>query len=207
VFDWNEFMGSYNAPGWTLPVELMALAFLAAHQRKDAKILEIGAWTGASTMALVAGAGKDVGRTVHTVDLWAGKDRSYRGAVNGPMVRRAFFKRMQPYIDTNRLTVCEGDYKEILPTLEKGAYDLIFVDGPHGLEDVEPTLSLVPPLLSNSGAIVFHDASGNWSAVTKMVEGLMATGDFDQPPRMVYSMAVCPRKADKPDFDARKVGE
>ena len=152
--------------------------------------MEIGAWAGKSTGALLAGSS---GRTIHTVDNWNGRCEAYSENITGEMVREAFYARVQPAINACRLKVFEGDYREVLPVLDKGAYDLIFVDGPHGEEHAEPTVRLTLPLLRAGGRIALHDADGSWPGVNQMVERIQGTGEFEHG-RVVETMAIFRRK-------------
>jgi len=187
VFDVAEFAEAEGTPSWMYPLELVCLAYMASKLKAGAKILEIGAWAGSSTLALLSGAGPD--RTVHTIDNWCGTDKSYRGDVTGESVRKLFLKNTQSYADAGRLVVFDDDYKNVLPTLERGDYDLIFVDGPHGEEEAAPTVEMVLPLVADMGTLAFHDAAWGWPGVDLMTYGVQQSGVFKKPFK-VHSMAV-----------------
>lgn len=52
----------------------------------------------------------------------------------------------------------KGDSKEVLKTLQKKYFDVIFVDSAHHWEHILPEFKIVENLVSDSGVIVYHDS-------------------------------------------------
>ena len=171
-----------------MAADVASLAYLASTLRKGARILEIGAWAGRSTLALLAGAGE--GKTVDSVDSWSEKEfaPAFYG-ITAEVIKESFYRATKPYVVAGRLRVFEGDYREVLPGLDRAAYDMVFVDGPHDVEHAEPTISLIRPLMKQSGVVVFHDADPCWPGVRKMIDLLESDGGWTRGPtagRMVF---------------------
>lgn len=51
-----------------------------------------------------------------------------------------------------------GDSKEVLKTLKKKYFDVIFVDSAHHWEHILPEFKIVEELISDTGVIVYHDS-------------------------------------------------
>ena len=194
MINWKLFETARGVPGYLYELEQLVLAYLASQVPEGGQILEIGAYCGKSTATLLSGAR---GRIIHTVDNWSGDDPFlFAGHVTGEMVRKSFFGRVQPAIDLGRVIVHEGDYQEVCPSMAKGSYDLIFVDGPHEAEHGQPTIDIVLPLLKPGGTIAVHDffySIGDYPGVETIVKHLAASPDFEGG-QQVRTLAIFRRK-------------
>ena len=96
-----------------------------------AKMLELGCHQGVSTELFSYHA-----NTVHTLDIQARPQRLNR-CLN-----------VRHY---------QGKFKDILPSFKEGSFDLVYIDGNHGYEDVVTDIKDALPLLKKGGVMSGHD--------------------------------------------------
>lgn len=115
------------------------------------RVLEIGCFEGRATKWLLENTEADV--TV--ID-------TFKGSVEHDDVgnlRQRFEDNIADYKE--RVTIYEGDSKEILKTLE-GTYDLVYIDGSHKASDVLTDFVYSYPLAS--GLVIFDDYEWQYDA-------------------------------------------
>lgn len=114
-------------------------------------ILEVGTWIGASLAAWDEAARGQAWFTV--VDLWkpyatdTGTIYEFnRAAADNGSVFRMFMHNIKALGMDTRVSIVQGDSREVLPTL-KGTFDIAFIDGDHRYEyakaDIENCMKLV----------------------------------------------------------------
>jgi len=126
---------------------------------KPASTMEIGYYSGASTIAICSGL-RDLGQEPSmqhvALDLedWHGGPQNVRAAGFGDFVR-----------------FVTGDSALTLPRLvnEGLTFDLIFIDGNHRFDFCLIDFFYSDRMLRNGGIVGFHDAGAEWPAVDKVV--------------------------------------
>lgn len=158
--------------GWMSPVELKILALLA---QKSKFILEVGAYKGRSTRALI----DNTHGVVVAVDPWEGPYRMDDGGilfdcrnslndfiqnVHGTaviMIKRTYRNFIKEYHDTYG---------------PRSNFDFIFIDGDHRYEEVKHDIIESLPLLKVGGTLAGHDYNQkDWPGVTRAVDEILPT--------------------------------
>lgn len=119
-------------------------------------VLEVGCWKGRATSGLA--------RTgpVEVVDTFLGSSDMPK-EMRDKSVRSEFEANLRRLDLLDRVTVHEGNSKDILPALHRARYRLVLVDASHEEEDVFDDLTNAWPLLSPGGWLFADDA--NWKSV------------------------------------------
>lgn len=145
------------------------LAELAA----DKVVLELGAWQGYSTVCMAQTA-----RSLTSVDWHHGDEHAGHTSTLVP-----YLQNLQRYGLLQHVNVVVGRFENVLPLLQTGGFDLVFVDGQHDYESVSfdggHALRLLRP---EGGTIAFHDygiqassEGGGSFGVTRRVNELWGT--------------------------------
>lgn len=118
---------------------------------KAKRILEIGTQEGA-TAYFMAMAQQEIGLPVNITCI----DPFIRTSDNyGDDTLMVWKKNTAPF--SAGIKLLKNLSGEVLPTMRKRKFDLIFVDGSHRYQDVANDLELVKGLLAENGLIVVHD--------------------------------------------------
>ncbi len=119
----------YNIDGLTSPRSQTFLNLLTI----ESKILEIGSFCGASTVAMAKNA-----KHITTIDNWQdveviSVDKKYINSINNP--KEVFIKNTKRY---DNIVSIDGDiFSEVIFTkLITKKFDIIFYDGPHEIIDI-----------------------------------------------------------------------
>ena len=141
--------------------------FTLARMSRAKRVLELGACSGYSALWLAA-AVEPVGGTVETIEMDPRRQRLVEENVG-----RSWAK--------DRITMLKGDALEILPTLEAGAYDLVFNDllrSGAGQRDGVPNqvrfLELTLPLLRSGGVLLSDNVLCDGQVVAASPRGAAA---------------------------------
>lgn len=127
--------------------ELQKLGELA----KDNRVLEIGAWAGASTVAMGRAAEVVFSVDWHRQDKWHEVVGSQGDTLSGFRATVAF-NGLQ-----DKVVPLVGRSQDVLPTLSSAQFDMIFIDGDHSYEGVHYDLTEAQRLLKPGGVIALHD--------------------------------------------------
>lgn len=147
-------------------------------------VLELGSWTGRSTVALASTA-----KVVHSVDWHMGDQHTGPSDSMG-----TFLTNLCRYGVRSKVVVHLGQNDTILPFLKAAAFDLVFVDSFHERQAVERDIALVRPLVTPDGVIAFHDFGVNLNirdipfGVTEAVQAFAAAEKRDI--KITRSLAV-----------------
>lgn len=153
--------------GWMSDVEVAAIAFFArCLPRALGDVLEVGAWKGRTTSALLRA---DVGRVV-VVDTFTGSE-DMGGAGKFP-VRRKFDENLLALFgrELEVLEVIEGDSRVELPKLAKAGrtFRVVLVDGDHRTEGALADLLDAWGMLAEGGYLFIDDT--DWPSVWAAME-------------------------------------
>lgn len=144
--------------GYMTEKEFLALAKLANDAGPKARLVNIGAGAGTSSLALAIGSPSDERYSV---------DRSANGPLGGlEGERNAFDKTEYPYpIQILGLSHAVG------AAWNKGEIDLLFVDGDHSATGLNADLNAWLPHVKKGGIIALHDyGSNDWPDVKMIVD-------------------------------------
>ncbi len=145
-------------------------AQLAIRKDRPMHILEIGSWVGSSalTWAQALRQFSPMGGSITCIDLWEPftvADDLAKGGIYAEF--NALAKTEIPFElflhNTRGITgavtreVKRGKSREILPTLKKDFYDLVYVDASHYYDDVLADLKLAAPLVRDGGLFCGDD--------------------------------------------------
>lgn len=147
----------------------------------DGPWLEIGAWKGKSTTVLA-----ETGHPGTVIDWFRGSPEHDRDTWTLP--EYAENMRDYPHVRTCVLTAeeCGGIYPD--------GRSLIHFDGDHSYEATAEAFDLYEFLLDEGGVAVFHDyrdgASDPWPGVTKFVDELIESGEWEKVAQAGRSIAL-----------------
>ncbi len=155
---------------WRRHVFMAAAAQAAMQKGRPVHILEIGSWVGSSalTWAQTLRQFAVAGSSITCVDLWApftttgdiakgGIYAEFNELAKTEVPYELFRHNTQSISGAVALHVHRGQSRDILPTLKKGAYDLVYVDASHYYEDVLEDLKHAAPLVRDGGIFCGDD--------------------------------------------------
>lgn len=123
--------------GWLSKADISELRRLAAGKT----VLELGAWQGRSTAVL-----SEAAKYVVSVDRHQG-------------IRNHDEDSLPFYIDAIRplrnVAMVVASFKDFVPLLGEGTFDLVFIDGEHDYDNVIADIILA--LMVNPSVVAFHD--------------------------------------------------
>lgn len=127
------------------------LKVLAPLRDKPFNYLEIGSWEGTSAYFV---AHHFPHARLTCVDTWQGSDE-HTNDTRVQTIEDKFDTNLSPFSD--RITKWKGFSKDVLPTLQPNAYDVIYIDGSHYADDVLLDALNAWPLLKKEGILIFDD--------------------------------------------------
>ena len=139
--------------GWMTIDELRWLHQEAVASRS---VVEVGAWAGRSTHALLTGC-KGL---VTVVDTWLEPIMGF----DNQAARLGFCSNTEGF---GNLSIIEKDSLRAARTFKKGSVDMVFLDANHGYAGVLADLKVWTP--KTSRLICGHDYSKNWPGVVQAV--------------------------------------
>lgn len=126
---------------WAVTREEWLLLHDTVIDKKPTTVLEIGSFVYTSTLAILKAMNHNgLGGSLTSVDI---EHRAHKFDAGD--------------VDWTRLT---GESQKVLPTLKGIQYDLIFIDGEHGIYGFSTDLVNSLWLIKDGGTIVFHDSNG-----------------------------------------------
>ncbi len=171
LFGEAPFFGAFGYAG--KPERHMFLS--AALQRalpadRPVRILEIGSWVGSSalTWAQSIRTFSPHGGSITCVDPWISFSttndlanvslvRTWDELLRSGLAHELFLHNTKSIVAPLTREVRRGKAADILPTLEMGTYDLVYIDGSHYYDDVLQDLKLAAPLLRDGGILCGDD--------------------------------------------------
>jgi hypothetical protein len=132
---------------------------------KPLRYLEIGAFYGANLLSVERTYARNPDSHVSVIDPWIDYDQypEYKGQQSG--IYSTFLKNTEHIRD--KLTIHRGFSHEILPTLDDGSYDIIYIDGNHEPEFVLEDAVLAFRKVKVGGHIIFDDYGWGGPDLTK----------------------------------------
>lgn len=154
---------------WTRPAELEALHRLASGVPEGGSIVEFGAYLGASTCYLAAGAAL-AGAAITAVDLWnnetVGSDRDTFADFQNHTAGAAHL-----------ITPIRKRTRDLTAEDVKPPVHLAFLDADHSYESTKADAEFIAPHMAPDGVIAFHDNTV-FQGVARAVAEMLLTGDW-----------------------------
>lgn len=181
----------------------------------DGIVVEIGSYTGKSTVALAHG-----GSRVFAIDLWDlhlpsekpnkarnKKDRKIR--FNSTEAMKTFLKRLEEQEVTESVTWIRGESKEVAKAWSRPIGGL-FIDGAHDAKSVKADYTSWSKFIEPGGWIAFHDAHGS-NGVMHVLENIVKPsglwGNFHQVERLAVAFRKIEFEADEDEPEAETAVE
>lgn len=169
------------------------LVWLAEAASKHKHIVEIGSWTGRSTLALADNTPGDV----LAVDTWLG---STNGDLQDILVQKGkdwawkeFWKNIR-HVKNIHVSRLESTQAAKLNRALGHRYDMVFIDASHDSESVAKDITSWRPLLESGGLLCGHDYTDTrWFGVKQAVDILVPDRKFmalDDPERTIWWTTV-----------------
>ena len=136
--------------------EAIKLAKLA----HDKVVLEIGSWTGYSTVVM-----GQVAKQVHAVDWHKGDEHAGHNETLPEM-----WANINRYGLRDKIVIHVGRSEEVLPLLRPDSFDMVFIDGFHRIDAVLKDIDLALPLMKVGATWAFHDYGDERFDVTEAVD-------------------------------------
>lgn len=154
---------------YTMPAELCALHKLASECPHDAAVIEIGAHLGASTCFLASGLSARGGR-LFSVDTWMNDAM--------PDGQHDTFERFQhnTQVAGAHITPVRKRSQELEAEDLRIPLALAFIDGDHSYEAVRADFRCISKWMAPGGVVAFHDASGRFPGVTRVIGEALESG-------------------------------
>lgn len=144
------------------------LEWLAAAARGKRWIVELGAFHGRSTRALLDNSEAHI----WCIDHWKG---SRPGVSHGLVVDGDDFGIFLENVGDvkDRVTILKMSTREAIGFLTEGCYDMVVIDADHRYEAVRFDIANYATLLCRGGLLCGHDARAGWEGVDRAVEELI----------------------------------
>jgi predicted O-methyltransferase YrrM len=153
---------------YTTPDELRTLFGIAALLPREATLVEIGSYLGASTCFLAA-AVRHSGGVVHCIDTWNNDAMTVESRRD---TWQEFHGNLEPV--WNMIRVIRRPIEELTMADLPSNVDFAFIDADHSYAAVRRDFQLVEQTLKRDGIVAFHDV-GSHDGVTRFVGELIAT--------------------------------
>lgn len=142
-------MKAEEIKGWMRPAELEWIRARAANVQM---IIEIGAHRGRSTRAWLDA--MPANGKIWVVDPWAPNERNrYQGDPDFYQ----FLSNLADGLNDGRVSYLRALSQDVADRFDKGAFDLVFIDGDHRTSAVTLDIALYRPKLKRGGILSGHD--------------------------------------------------
>ncbi len=139
------------------------------------KILEIGSWTGASTIILATLAQQNNAR-VFCVDTWKGTPGTpLEGIASNKDILTEFRNNLNVDGLLDFVVPIQCDSSLIAPMFADRTFDVIFIDGSHRYSQVKSDIVNLMPKVKLGGLLCGHDAEYKYSECTEEKRKLLET--------------------------------
>jgi predicted O-methyltransferase YrrM len=160
--------------GYLFDEEGPFLMSLAQQCTGQGVIVEIGSYCGKSTVWLATGSQCGAGVTVYAIDHHEGSPEH--------QVDTTFHGTEKRFRDTIRGAGLDGIVTAVVTTSEAAAstwtqpIELLFIDGAHDYHSVRGDFERWSPFVIPGGTIAFHDSSGYWPGVWRVIQESVLRG-------------------------------
>lgn len=184
--------------GWMTEYELQQIEALASRVPVGGRMIEVGSFHGRSSWVW----SKSVpdGVTVHCIDPWDNSlvRESYIRTLEGVIppkrrVRMSLESFLDNTKDCDNITFTHGFSGDVLPTLPRNHYDLIFLDGCHENPVFGEDVRQAVPLLKSGGILCGHDFQPGFPDIMAEITTLAETFNrpiLFTPPSTIWSIEV-----------------
>jgi hypothetical protein len=176
--------------GWMHPEELIWLAEQAARLQPGDVWVEVGAWKGRSTAAVVLAAGKDV--VVCTVDTFAGSQEHIAAGLSVNDLRDCFLKTREKlgWLRPNGpdLLMHSGYSVPVAVLFDDASCAAVFIDAAHDYASVKADLEVWLPKVKPGGLLAGHDR--NEPGVRQALNDALGGGQVHDGPGSLWWMRV-----------------
>ncbi len=139
-------------------VVLSSLAAMAAGN--GCRFLEIGSWCG-DTALVLGKAAKTSGGKLFCVDWWKGSPgTALFEAARKRDVYSFFWNRVCEAGLADTVIPVRARSEDVAPILERGSFDLVFIDGDHRYAAISRDIEICSPLVRDGGILCGHDCDG-----------------------------------------------
>jgi predicted O-methyltransferase YrrM len=164
--------------GLVIPAEALVLYRISQHLTSGARVLEMGSYLGASTVAL----GHSIlnrGIELYCIDPW--RDYQTQGFFDHTLAGttttdKDIFARFQ--FNTSflgeQLRILKGTTEQFRHFLPSGFFDLIFIDAAHDYESVKQDVLMACKAIMPGGIMCGHDYHSDGAGVVQAVNELIA---------------------------------
>jgi predicted O-methyltransferase YrrM len=132
-------------------------------------VLEVGSLFGACTVGMAQVAEMVYALDWHRGDVWHGNE----GQGDSLGVFMAYLERHKV---RDKVVPLVGRSAQVLPTLRRESFDLVFIDGDHSYEGVRYDIEHALPLLRPDGVMVLHDYDREARLGPEYADGELALG-------------------------------
>lgn len=157
--------------------ELQHIEKLAATVPEHGKVLEIGSFYGRSTWAWAKSI--PASATVHCIDPWNGWPitEASKQTMAGIVPPGDMLTVLPPFLentsDCPNVSYTQDYSQHVLPDLDYGQYDVIFIDGLHSNPGFHNDLIMCCPLVKKGGILSGHDFNhADWPVIFNEVTNL-----------------------------------
>jgi len=130
---------SHHAPAWSEQLKILT-------ENENLRYLEVGVFEGRSFLWVLDNLLQGAGAEAIGIDI---------------RLERRLLKNLELSSDREKVTVVEGHSSFILPELYGKRFQLIYIDGDHGADEVYRDAKLCWPLLDRDGILIFDDYQFN----------------------------------------------
>lgn len=144
-----------------------ALFNLAKKCQGNGAIVEIGSWTGTSTIWLASGSKEGNKAKIYAIDPHTGSSENQKEGVK-IWTFEEFRKNIKIAKVDDMIIPIVKTSEEVAKDFDKPV-ELIFIDGAHEYEFVKMDFNLWFPKVIDGGIMAFHDTTSDWSGAKKLV--------------------------------------
>ena len=130
---------------------------LGKHKRKNMTIVEVGCWTGTSSIVL-AHIAQETDGVVYCVDWFQGSGTSnLEDSARLYNIKNVFKDNIEKAGFTSRINIIDNTSEEASKQFEDNSLDVVFIDADHRYEYVKQDIELWYPKVKPGGLICGHD--------------------------------------------------
>lgn len=159
---------------------------LAKREGRPIRVVEIGVLRGDLTKAVLKAVGPAIIELYLMVDPWTVYDQGNR-------TQEMFDEMIQDLSafamnEDRRAVVMQRPSLEAVPLFPEGAFDLVFIDGHHGYEEVMKDIRAWWPLVTDTGVLSGHDYRRPTPGVVQAVDESFVCHTVEMLPGTVWAV-------------------
>jgi predicted O-methyltransferase YrrM len=124
---------------------------------KDLKFLQVGAFTGDSSLWLLENVLLTRGSELYDIDTWQGSEEVAHEPFDWVDVERTYDNKLNEFKNVVKIKSNSHEALKNMKDTHKEFFDFIYIDGSHKEEDVYMDAVLSMPLLKPNGIMAFDD--------------------------------------------------